>query len=89
MKLDNVKCQICNKEMSFGRIKRHIKTRHKEITLTQYLDKWYKTLPLHNLCVICNKNVVYKYQTCSKECHSKLRTEIFSGVPKPEGFGVS
>lgn len=34
--------------MSFGRIKRHIKTKHLEITLENYLQKFYNTLPKDN-----------------------------------------
>ncbi len=32
----DVICQICNQEMSFGRIKRHIKSRHKSISIENY-----------------------------------------------------
>lgn len=81
-----VKCQICQQEMSFGRIKRHVSSHHNEITLEQYIQKYWQTLPLHNPCQICNKNTVYKYQTCSKECHSILKTKLLKGIPKPEGF---
>lgn len=83
----NVICQICNKEMSFGgRIKNHIKSRHNEITLEQYLILYYKTLPLHNPCAICKEKIVYKYQTCSKQCHSILSSSKIKGKPKPKGF---
>lgn len=83
---DLVKCQLCNKEMSFGRIKNHIKARHKEITVDQYIQQYWSTLPFHQPCEICNKNIVYKYKTCSKECHSVLKTNILKGIPKPKGF---
>lgn len=73
--------------MSFGRIKRHIKTKHKEINSEDYIKKFYKTLPLHNPCVICNENIVYKYQTCSKKCHSILKSKLLKGKPKPKEFG--
>lgn len=72
--------------MSFGRIKSHIKSRHQDITLDEYLNLHYKTLPLHNPCIICNKKVVYKYQTCSKGCQAILFSSKTKGVPKPEGF---
>lgn len=85
-KCSNVICQICNKEMSFGRIKSHVKSRHQDITLDEYLNKHYKTLPLHNPCIICNKKIVYKYQTCSKECQAILFSSKTKGVPKPEWF---
>jgi very-short-patch-repair endonuclease len=85
-KCDLVKCQLCNKEMSFGRIKNHVKARHKEITVDQYIQQYWSTLPLHKPCEICNKNIVYKYKTCSKECHSILISQISKGIPKPEGF---
>lgn len=83
---ENVICQICNKEMSFGRIKRHVKARHKEIPIQEYINKFYQTLPDHHFCIICNKNIVWKYQTCSKECHGILTSSKTLGVPKPEGF---
>ena len=85
-KTDNVICQICNTEISFGRIKRHIKVNHKEILIEDYIQKYYQTLPLHQPCVICNKNIVYKYQTCSKECHGKLTSLKLKGQLKPENF---
>jgi very-short-patch-repair endonuclease len=85
-KCDLVKCQLCNKEMSFGRIKNHIQARHKETTVDQYIQQYWYTLPLHKPCEVCNKNIVYKYKTCSKECHSILKTNILKGTPKPEGF---
>jgi very-short-patch-repair endonuclease len=72
--------------MSFGRIKRHISTKHKEITIDQYLKQYWSTLPLHKPCEVCNKNIVYKYKTCSKECHSLLTSNILKGIPKPEDF---
>jgi very-short-patch-repair endonuclease len=82
-----VKCQLCNQEMSFGRIKRHISSKHKEnITVDQYIKQYWSTLPLHKPCEICNVNIVYKYKTCSKECHSILKTELLKNKPKPEGF---
>jgi very-short-patch-repair endonuclease/predicted nucleic acid-binding Zn ribbon protein len=79
-------CQICNQEMSFGRIKRHISIKHKEITIDQYLKQYWSTLPLHKPCEVCNENIVYKYKTCSKECHSLLASNTLKGIPKPEGF---
>jgi very-short-patch-repair endonuclease len=83
---DIVKCQICNQEMSFGRIKRHIKSKHIEIiNVDQYIKKYWSTLPLHKLCEVCNKNIVYKYKTCSPECRSKLKHK-HKGKPKPKGF---
>jgi very-short-patch-repair endonuclease len=85
-KCDLVKCQLCNKEMSFGRIKNHVKARHKETTVDQYIQQYWSTLPLHKPCEVCNKNIVYKHKTCSKECHSILKTNILKGTPKPEGF---
>jgi len=85
-KCDLVKCQLCNKEMSFGRIKNHIKARHKETTVDQYIQQYWSTLPLHKSCEVCNKNIVYKYKTCSKECHSILISQISKGIPKPKGF---
>lgn len=85
-KTDNVTCQICNQIMSFGRIKRHLNIKHKDITLEDYFQKHYKTLPLHNPCVICNNKIVYKYQTCSKECHSILTSQKLTNKVKPEGF---
>lgn len=80
-----VECQICNQEMSFGRIKRHITSQHKNITVDQYLKKYWSTLPLHQPCEICNENIVYKYKTCSKECRHKLE-HGHKGKSKPEGF---
>lgn len=86
-KTENVTCQICLKEMSFGRIKSHIKARHNDvITVEEYVNNFYLTLPLHNLCTICNSKAVYKYKTCSKECSSIQRTNSSKGIPKPEGF---
>lgn len=82
---DLVICQICNQEMSFGRIKRHISSKHKDITVDQYIKNYWSTLPLHQPCEICNKNIVYKYKTCSKECRSKLE-HGHKGKSKPEGF---
>jgi len=82
---DLVICQICNQEMSFGRIKRHIKVQHEYISVDQYLKQYWSTLPLHKPCEVCNKNIVYKYQTCSKECRHYLKHE-HKGKPKPEGF---
>jgi len=81
-------CQICKEEMSFGRIKRHIKTQHTNILVEEYVNKFWQTLPLHSFCIICNKNVVYKYQTCSKECHSILSSNKLKDKLKPEGFGI-
>jgi very-short-patch-repair endonuclease/predicted nucleic acid-binding Zn ribbon protein len=80
-----VECQICNQEMSFGRIKRHITSQHKNITVDQYLKKYWSTLPLHQPCEVCNENIVYKYKTCSKECRHKLE-HGHKGKSKPEGF---
>ena len=82
---DLVKCQICNQEMSFGRIKRHINTQHKKITVDQYIQKYWSTLPLHKPCEVCNEKIVYKYKTCSEKCRSELKHE-HKGKPKPEGF---
>jgi very-short-patch-repair endonuclease len=82
---DLVKCQICNQEMSFGRIKRHIIIQHKEITVDQYIQKYWSTLPLHKPCNVCKEKIVYKYKTCSKECRTKLE-HGHKGKPKPEGF---
>lgn len=83
---DLVKCQICNQEMSFGRIKRHIKTQHKNINVDQYIKTYWSTLPLHKPCEVCNENIVYKYQTCSKECQSIKASNERKGKSKPEGF---
>ena len=83
---DLVICQICNIEMSFGRIKNHIKSRHTDITVNEYILKYYTTLPLHNPCIVCQKSIVYKYKTCSKECSSIQRSEVSKNVPKPVGF---
>jgi very-short-patch-repair endonuclease len=85
-KTDNVICQICNTEMAFGRIKRHIKSKHTDIKIEEYIKQYFQTLPLHNPCVVCNKNIVYKYQTCSKECHGKLTSSKIKGKSKPENF---
>jgi very-short-patch-repair endonuclease len=82
---DLIKCQVCNQEMSFGRIKRHINIQHKEITVNQYIQKYWSTLPLHQPCTICKENIVYKYKTCSKECRTKLE-HGHKGKPKPKGF---
>jgi very-short-patch-repair endonuclease len=82
---DLVKCQICQQEMSFGRIKRHIKAQHKDINADQYVKIYWSTLPLHHPCEVCNKNIVYKYKTCSKECRHHLE-HGHKGKPKPEGF---
>lgn len=80
-----VECKICNRKMSFGRIKRHIKSQHNLISLKKYLQLYWKSLPLHKPCKVCNINVVYKYKTCSKECRSKLE-HGHKGKPKPKGF---
>lgn len=85
-KCDLIICQVCNQEMSFGRIKSHIKARHKEITVEEYVNKFWQTLPLHNLCKVCNNNVVYKYDTCSKECRHIQHSSNTKDIPKPEGF---
>lgn len=82
---DLIVCQICNQEMSFGRIKRHISSRHKEITVDQYVKNYWSTLPSHQPCEVCKENIVYKYKTCSKECRSKLE-HGHKGKLKPEGF---
>ena len=82
---DLIKCQICNQEMSFGRIKRHISSQHKETTVDQYIKKYWSTLPLHKPCEVCNENIVYKYKTCSKDCQSKLQHGL-KGKPKPKNF---
>ena len=83
---DLVKCQICQQEMSFGRIKRHISSRHKEISVEKYIKQYWQTLPLHKPCEICSENIVYKYQTCSKECQSIKASKERKGISKPEGF---
>jgi len=83
---DNVICQICQKEMSFGRIKFHINSSHKEISLEQYLKLHYKTLPQHQPCIVCKEHIVYKYQTCSKQCRSVLTSQKLKGIPKPDLF---
>jgi very-short-patch-repair endonuclease len=72
--------------MSFGRIKRHITSQHKETTVDQYTNQYWSTLPLHKPCEVCNKKIVYKYKTCSKECHSLLKNKQLKGIPKPENF---
>jgi very-short-patch-repair endonuclease/predicted nucleic acid-binding Zn ribbon protein len=72
--------------MSFGRIKRHISSQHKEIIVDQYINQYWSTLPLHKPCEICNKKIVYKYKTCSKECHSLLKNKQLKGIPKPKNF---
>jgi very-short-patch-repair endonuclease len=82
---DLVICQICNQEMSFGRIKRHINIQHKNITVDQYVKQYWSTLPLYQPCEVCKENIVYKYKTCSKKCRSKLE-HGHKGKPKPEGF---
>jgi len=89
-KTDNVTCQICNQTMSFGRIKKHIKFNHEDINLENYIQKYYQTLPLHNPCIICKKNIVYKYKTCSKECRNLLINPS-KGKPKlgAGGKGIS
>jgi very-short-patch-repair endonuclease len=84
-KCDLVKCQLCDQKMSFGRIKRHISSQHKEITIDQYIKNYWSTLPLYQYCEVCKENIVYKYKTCSKECRSKLE-HSHKGKPKPEGF---
>lgn len=82
---DIVKCQICEQEMSFGRIKNHIKVQHKNITVDQYIEKYWSTLPHHQPCEVCKDKIVYKYKTCSKECRSQLEHGQ-KGKSKPEGF---
>jgi len=82
---DLVICQICQQEMSFGRIKRHLISQHKDTTINQYIQTYWSTLPLHKPCEICKNNIVYKYKTCSKECRSKLE-HGHKGKPKPKGF---
>jgi very-short-patch-repair endonuclease len=82
---DLVKCQLCQQELSFGRIKRHISTQHKNITVDQYIQKYWSTLPLHKPCEVCKENIVYKYKTCSKECRNKLK-HGHKDKPKPLGF---
>jgi len=83
---DLVKCQLCQQEMSFGRIKRHITIQHKEITVDHYIKSYWSTLPLHKPCEVCNENIVYKYKTCSKECHAVLKHQQLKGISKPKGF---
>lgn len=82
---DLVTCQLCQQEMSFGRIKRHLNAQHKNITVDQYIKNYWSTLPLHKPCEVCKENIVYKYKTCSKECRNKLE-HINKGKPKPNGF---
>lgn len=82
---DLIECQVCRQEMSFGRIKRHILIQHKNITVDQYIKKYWSTLPLHQPCEVCKDKIVYKYKTCSKECRSKLEHSQ-KGKSKPEGF---
>lgn len=82
---DIVKCQICKQEMSFGRIKRHISSQHQEITVDQYVKKYWSSLPLHQPCEVCKEDIVYKYKTCSKECRGKLE-HGHKGKSKPIGF---
>lgn len=82
---DIVKCQICEQEMSFGRVKRHIKTQHKNVNMDQYIKKYWSTLPLHQPCEVCNTIIVYKYKTCSPECRSNL-IHKHKGQPKPKDF---
>lgn len=82
---DSIKCQICEQNMSFGRIKNHIKVQHKNITVDQYIKKYWSTLPLHHPCEVCKNKIVYKYKTCSKECRSKLEHGQ-KGKPKPKEF---
>ena len=38
---DNTVCQICQQEMSFGRIQRHIKSKHKNILIEIDGDYWH------------------------------------------------
>lgn len=85
MNIENVICQICKQEMSFGRIKRHISSNHKDILLEDYLKLYWNTLPLHKPCEYCKEKIVYKYKTCSKECRKQLKHGL-KGVKKPEGF---
>ena len=82
---DIIKCQICKQEMSFGRIKNHIKVQHKNINVDQYIKQYWSTLPLHQPCKVCEDKIVYKYKTCSKECRGKLEHSQ-KGKSKPEGF---
>ena len=72
----DVQCQICNKEMDYARITRHVKTTHKhDLSWDEYLNKFNDSLPMHNHCSVCEKNIVYKYQTCSSECKSILLSQ--------------
>jgi len=80
-----IRCQICQTEMSFGRIQRHIKIQHREINYNNYVKKYWSTLPLHQPCEVCKDKIVYKYKTCSKECRSQLEHGQ-KGKPKPKGF---
>jgi very-short-patch-repair endonuclease/predicted nucleic acid-binding Zn ribbon protein len=82
---DLIECQVCKQKMSFGRIKRHILIQHKNITVDQYIEKYWSTLPLHQSCEVCKDKIVYKYKTCSKECRSKLEHGQ-KGKSKPKGF---
>jgi len=84
-KCNLVRCQICNQEMSFGRIKNHINSQHKNITVDQYIKKYWSTLPSYHPCEVCEDKIVYKYKTCSKECRNKL-DHGQKGKPKPKGF---
>jgi very-short-patch-repair endonuclease len=81
-----VKCMVCDLEISHRRIINHVTARHKEILPEEYINKYYKTLPNYNMCKVCNNNIVKGYKTCSKECHSTLRSDISKNVPKPAGF---
>lgn len=81
-----VKCQICKKEMSFGRIKRHINTQHKSISIKSYITRYWNTWPLHKPCEVCNQNIVYKYKTCSPGCRNILQSQNTKGKSKPKGF---
>tara|TARA_R110000796_G_scaffold5289_7_gene20036 strand:+ start:1001 stop:1828 length:828 start_codon:yes stop_codon:yes gene_type:complete len=62
--------------MDYARITRHVKTTHKhDISWDNYAVNFRDSLPMHNLCVVCNNNVVYKYQTCSPSCKSILLSQ--------------
>lgn len=84
-KCDLIKCMICKEQMSFSRIQRHIKIQHSE-TWENYKNKFWQTLPLHYLCKVCYKNIVYKYKTCSPECRNIQQSQSTKGKSKPKGF---
>ena len=80
-----IECQICNQNMSFGRIKRHISTKHKEVKIDQYIKHHWASLPLHKPCEVCKEEIVYKYKTCSPKCRTRLKHK-HRGKQKPKTF---